>query len=196
MAVFKSVYNHLMAKSYTRSGDDGTTGLIGDRRVPKYDLRPTAYGTVDEASSALGLAKSLSGSTRIRGIIHEAQRHLYLLMAELAAAPENAAQFRSIDATHVEWLESRIASFEADFEMPHDFVIPGNAPASASMDFARTVVRRAERDVALLLAQEPDSNPYILPYLNRLSSLCFTLSLWTLHTEEGEEPDLAKRDRS
>ena len=94
-----------MPKMYSRSGDDGTTGLLGEGRVHKFDLRPQAYGAVDEASAALGLARGMTQSKRISSLCERVQRDLYQLMAELAAVGDAAEHFRAIDAGRVAWLE-------------------------------------------------------------------------------------------
>lgn len=185
-----------MAKISAGSGDDGTTGLLGGKRVPKYDLRPSTYGTVDEASAALGLAKSLAVSDRVRQTIDTVQAHLYHLMSELAAVPEAAEKYRWIDDTHVRWLEAQIEGLQNEVDMPRTFIVPGGSPASASLDLARTVVRRAERLTVQLLETDPAPNPSIVPYLNRLSTLCFLLSLWTLQAEGKDRPSFTRQERA
>lgn len=181
-----------MAPFYTRQGDDGYTGLLGAGRVPKHDPRPEAYGSIDEASAALGVARSLARSSDTRGIVEAVQRDLYLLMAEVAAAPEHAARFRRIDAARVEWLEAKAEEITSRVEVPKDFVVFGEARAGAALDLARTIVRRAERRVAWLTHQGELANPELLRYLNRLSSLCFVLALWEDRQAGSEEPRLAK----
>ena len=168
-----------MAKNtfYTRAGDEGYTGLLGPGRIPKEDARLEAVGTVDEANAVLGIARSLSRSPEAPGSLLQIQRDLYGLMAELAATPENAARFRSIDAQRVTWLENQVDSLSGQVEIPKEFIIPGDAVEGAFLDLARTVVRRAERRVAELLHRGDISNPDLLRYLNRLSSYCFLLEL-------------------
>lgn len=167
-----------MKSLYSRKGDDGYTSLLGEGRVPKFDPQPTAYGSVDEASSTLGLAKSLSQSERIRALATAVQRDLYNLMAELAATSENVEKFRMVDASRVESLESAIDEFGGEIELPSEFIVPGDSKAGAAFDLARTVTRRAERAVAKLYVEGDLESVYPLKYLNRLSSLCFVLSLW------------------
>jgi cob(I)alamin adenosyltransferase len=94
-------------KLYTGRGDDGTTGLLGQGRVPKYDPRPEANGTLDEASSAMGLARATVKSEHSRSLLLASQRHLYCIMGEIAATPENVEKFRCLDAEHVAWLEAQ-----------------------------------------------------------------------------------------
>jgi cob(I)alamin adenosyltransferase len=166
-----------MPRFFTRNGDDGTTGLLGEGRVAKHDLRPWTYGTVDEASAALGLARSLTSSEEIRQVLAQVQRDLYHLMAEVAATKESAERFRTIDSKHVEWLEIMIEKFGHDLD-PQEFILGGDSTPGAALDLARTIVRRAERLVAKLQHESELTNPYLLQYLNRLSSLCFVLLLW------------------
>jgi cob(I)alamin adenosyltransferase len=162
---------------FTRKGDDGYTGLLGEGRVPKNHPRTEAVGAVDEASSALGLARASCSEPQIAPLILEIQRHLYLLMAELAATPEEAGRFRAIDAGKVAWLEAQIERVSKQVEVPAEFIVPGNSAGGAALDLARTVVRRAERRAVALYQAEETSNPELLRYLNRLSSLCFVLEL-------------------
>lgn len=166
-----------MSRFFTRKGDDGTTDLLGGGRVAKHDLRPRTYGTVDEASAAFGLARSLVSSEEIRQVLAQVQRDLYHLMAEVAATKEKAERFRTIDSKHVEWLEIMIEKFGHDLD-PQEFVLGGDSTPGAALDLARTIVRRAERLVAKLQHESELANPYLLRYLNRLSSLCFVLLLW------------------
>jgi cob(I)alamin adenosyltransferase len=162
---------------YTRRGDDGYTGLLGPGRVPKYDPRPEAYGTVDEAQAALGLARASGCVERTGQIVLAIQRDLYRLMAELAALGDDGTPFqRSITAEHVEQLETWIAKVEADLEMPKEFVVPGDSRPGAALHLARTVVRRAERLVVRLGHEGLVHNDDLLRYLNRLSSLLFSLA--------------------
>ncbi len=162
---------------YTATGDDGTTGLLGEGRVPKDDPRMEAVGALDEATAALGLARAHARAPRTRTLLLEVQRHLYHLMAEVAATPENQARFRGITSEQVAWLEAQIAALEEDVPPPKAFIVPGDSPGGAFLDLARTVVRRAERRVAALLRNGTLENSALLAYLNRLSSLCFVLEL-------------------
>ncbi len=182
----------IMSKLYTGQGDDGFTSLLGEGRVPKYHERPQAYGAVDEASAALGLARAHAQSRKAAEVTEIVQRGLYQLMAELASTPENAAHFRSLNLENVTWLEAQVDSFGEKVTIPEDFVLGGDSIAGAAYDLARTVVRRAERQVAQLYHAGQVENPAILPYLNRLSSLCFVLSLWENQRAGIDRPSLAK----
>jgi cob(I)alamin adenosyltransferase len=166
-----------VAKVTTRTGDDGYTGLLGDERVPKYDARIEAMGSLDEASAALGLARSLSNSDRIRVTIEEVQRGLYRLMGEIAATPETARRLGILVASaDVTRLEETQADFQRDVPIANAFIIPGATSASAAIDLGRTIVRRGEREVARLFHEGIVVNQDILRYLNRLSDLLFVLA--------------------
>lgn len=163
---------------YTRTGDDGFTGLLGEGRVAKYMPQPDAYGTVDEASAAMGIARAAAQSNQTRQLLLLAQRDLYHLMAELAATQQAAAMFRVIDEARVNWLEAQTDAVTAQVQLPREFVVPGDSLPGAYLDMARTVVRRAERIVVRLLHDGVIENAQLVRYLNRLSSLLFVLSLF------------------
>ena len=181
-----------MSKFYTRTGDDGTTGTLGKIRLPKYHPRIEAIGTLDETSATLGLARALSQSPEVNAILIQVQRDLYSLMAEVAATPENADKFRSIDFTRVDWLEEQTDSFSEKVEMPKEFILPGETVSGGALSVARTVTRRAERRIAELLDTGELENKELLRYLNRLSSLCFMLEL-VENQFEGKETKIVKR---
>lgn len=166
-----------MTEFYTRNGDDGYTGLLGEGRVEKHHRRPEAVGTIDEATAAIGLARAHTKSGSTREMLLVVQRDLYHLMAEVSATPENAARFRKIDNQRIEWLENQVDQIGKAVEMPREFILPGDSIAGAAFALARTVVRRAERRVAELYHKKEIENQALLQYLNRLSSLCFLLEL-------------------
>ncbi len=166
-----------MSPFYTRTGDEGYTGLLGEGRLRKFDDRIEALGVLDEATAALGLARSACKAPQTGALILAAQRDLYLLMAEVGATPENAPRFRKIDAARVKWLETQTDLLADTVTMPHEFIIPGENLSSAALSLARTVVRRAERQIVALFHGEELENIHLLAYLNRLSSLCFVLEL-------------------
>lgn len=166
-----------MARFYTGKGDSGYTGILGEGRLPKYHDRIEAIGAIDEASAALGLARSQSVAPGVNDSLVRIQRDLYHIMAEIAAAPENALKFRLIDENKVKWLENQVELFGAEVEMPQDFIVPGDSRSGAAFAVARTVIRKAERRVASILHAELIDNRDLLRYMNRLSSLCFVLEL-------------------
>lgn len=176
----------------TGQGDDGTTGLLGGGRRPKDDARIEAYGTVDEASSALGLAKALTSDARVREVCEELQRGLYTLGAELSTNPDQSKSFADVTAKDVARLEALVAELEAEVPMPEGFVLPGSTPASGALDVARTVTRRAERRCVTLERLGGIGNPEVRRWLNRLSLLLFVLARY----EEGRAGQAAKAARS
>jgi len=186
-------------KIYTRKGDDGTTGLYGGGRVAKDSAAPEAYGTVDEAQSAIGVARaSCAKGDELDQLLTALERDLWILMAELATDSSN--DHKLVDGTSrvttgmVEVLETHIDDVSARFEPPTEFVVPGEDQVAALLDVARTVVRRAER--ASLGAAAPGSQ--VVPYLNRLSDLLWTLARWQEGHSLGARSaaDRVPRDRS
>lgn len=166
-----------MAKVTTGTGDTGYTGLLGEQRVPKYDPRPDTFGTVDEATSALGLARAMTHDPKVKEIIHRIQQELYLLMAELATPPENYEKmgFR-MTVEHVQRLEQEEESLKHEVEIPNKFIIPGDTADGAALDLARTIIRRAERMAVKLLHGGVIQNGEVVRYLNRLSDHIFILA--------------------
>ena len=166
-----------MAKVTTGTGDTGYTGLLGEQRVPKYDPRPDTFGTVDEATSALGLARAATADQKVKEIIYQIQQELYLLMGELATPPEHYEKMGlRVTPEHVRRLEQTEEALKQEVEIPNKFIIPGDTPAGAALDLARTVIRRAERMAARLLHEGIIENGEVVRYLNRLSDLVFILA--------------------
>jgi len=160
--------------NFSKKGDQGTTSLLTGERVSKASLRPEAYGTLDEASSALGLAKVLTGNDTIREMILAIQEDLLMLGAQLSDTVSNSKY--AIGPERTERLESWIVQLQKEVSLPRQFIFPGGNPASASIDLARTIIRRAERrTMALKEAGELDS-PEAHCYLNRLADFLFTLA--------------------
>ena len=180
-----------MSPIYTRAGDDGTTGVLGESRLPKYHPRMETLGVLDEASAALGMARALINVPETGNLLKEIQRDLYTIMAEVAATPENAVQFQIMAPRRVQWLESQVDAIVAVAPIPSEFILPGDSQSGAALDLARTVVRRAERRVAQLLDTGEIENRVLLLYLNRLSSLCFALEVFE-NAQTGKPTSLAK----
>ncbi|MCB1820242.1 MAG: cob(I)yrinic acid a,c-diamide adenosyltransferase [Candidatus Competibacteraceae bacterium] len=180
---------------YTARGDDGTTGLLGAGRVPKYHPQPEAFGAVDEAGSMIGYARALVEDDEINDLLVQVQRHCYDLMAELAATPDAQAKFRRIDTEQVNWLAEVTDRFGQQVAMPREFVVPGDTQADAALDMARTVVRRAERRVSQLLVEKMIENPALVGYLNRLSSLLFVLGRYMV-AKTGQDTMTFAKQRS
>jgi cob(I)alamin adenosyltransferase len=166
---------------YTRTGDDGTTSLFGGERVGKGNPRIDAYGTVDEANSVVGLARAHlhngPGAERLDPVLSDIQEELFVVGADLATPLDAKPIVPRIKEHHVERLEDRIDTFDADLQPLKKFVLPGGCPAGASLHSARTVTRRAERLVVQAGTSAP-INEQAIVYLNRLSDLLFVLARW------------------
>jgi cob(I)alamin adenosyltransferase len=171
-----------VVKIYTRKGDDGTTGLLfGGPRVQKDSPVIEANGVVDEAQAVIGVARSETPpGGELDSLLVEVERDLWVLMSEVATAPSNRGKLspgRSLVTPEmVSALEVRIDELNERFDMPSDFVVPGQNRVSALLDVARTVVRRGERLVVTAMAEVEDSQ--VGPYLNRLSDLLWTMARW------------------
>jgi cob(I)alamin adenosyltransferase len=170
-----------VVKIYTRKGDDGTTGLWYGGRVGKSDPRPEAYGSVDEAASALGLCRANAvADPQLAHDILRIQTELFVAGAELATAPEAAERLEpgvsKVTAEMVERLESDIDRYMAHVELPPKFVIPGGTELSARLDVARAAIRRAERRVVELKAMGDLADDTLLRYLNRASDALFAMA--------------------
>jgi len=167
-------------KLYTKRGDTGETGLLYGGRVKKTDIRVEAYGTVDEAVSALGLARALCTTPRVKEVVLEVQRALFTVAAELATLPSHydtfKKHFRPVGDTLTTNVEQTIDELAKATELPPVFVIPGASAGSAALDVARTVLRRAERVAVQIKEQGALTNDETLRYLNRVSDLLFLLA--------------------
>ncbi|MEX2010840.1 MAG: cob(I)yrinic acid a,c-diamide adenosyltransferase [Chloroflexota bacterium] len=176
----------------TGRGDDGSTGLLyGGDRISKDDARTEAYGTIDEAVAALGLARArlglkeeygvLSPGLRpLRDLVLRFQRELFVAAAELATNPDAWTRLEDgrtrVSADMVRGVEDVLAELESRVAMPKEFVVPGETPTSAALELARTILRRAERRAVSLGRDGLLPGPYLLPYLNRLADLLWVLA--------------------
>jgi cob(I)alamin adenosyltransferase len=162
---------------YTRRGDDGTTGLFHGGRVGKDSSGPEAYGTVDEAVSALGVVRAMAEPDVARATL-EVQRDLFVVAAELATDPDRRDLLEpgisSVDSSMIDRLEERIDQIDSEVGMPTEFIVPGGDATAAAIDVARTIVRRAERRAVGHLADTSDS--LVVPYLNRLADYLYMLA--------------------
>jgi cob(I)alamin adenosyltransferase len=170
-----------VVKIYTRKGDDGSTGLWYGGRVPKSDPRPEAYGAVDEATSALGLARAVAhADEELTEDILRIQTELFVAGAELATAPEAAQRLEAgvskVTVAMIEQLESDVDKYMARVDLPPKFVIPGGSELSARLDVARTAVRRAERRVVEIKLAGDLLDDTVLRYLNRASDTLFAMA--------------------
>ena len=167
------------AAVYTRTGDKGTTGLYTGERVSKCSPRVEAYGTLDEITSALGLARSQVKRADVKQTIYDIQK---LMMSMMAVVASLNLPKPYITEEHVKKFEQTIDQYDALLQPLSHFLIPGETPGAAALDMARTTTRRAERQL-LRLAKEEPVNPQLLICVNRLSDLCFILS--RVETEVG-----------
>ncbi len=183
-----------ITRVYTRTGDDGLTGLVGGDRVAKDARRVEAYGAIDELNAVVGLARSFNAAqpssparTKLEGILQRLQNELFDVGSELATPPE--AEYEGmfkVSADDVRALERLMDECQKDLAPLQSFILPGGGVVSAFLHQARTVCRRAEREV-LRLGREEAIGAHVLPYVNRLSDLLFVLSRWIgKHNGEAE----------
>ena len=178
-------------KIYTRKGDDGSTGLWYGGRVPKSSLRPDAYGSLDEAASALGMARAVAkDDEELHRDIVAIQTDLFIAGAELATAPEAAGRLQpgvsKVTQDMVDRLEPLIDGYMERVDLPPKFVLPGGTELSARLDVARTAIRRAERKVVQLKESGNLPDDTVLHYLNRVSDLVFAMARYA----DEPEPEL------
>jgi cob(I)alamin adenosyltransferase len=171
-----------LSKIYTRTGDDGTTGLGDGSRVPKDSLRVEAYGTVDELNSVIGLLLAVPQlPAQVSACLTEVQHQLFDMGGELCIPGHKA-----IEAAHVSQLEKELDGFNDGLPALKEFILPGGGPAAAACHVARSVARRAERRVWSLARAEP-VRPEVAQYLNRLSDLLFVIARVLARHERGTE---------
>jgi cob(I)alamin adenosyltransferase len=178
-----------LTRIYTRKGDDGTTGLGGGQRVRKNSPRVTAYGTVDELSSAIGIAVAQGLTPRLAEILPRIQNELFHLGSDLCFVEEDKRRFAlpQIEARHVDALEAAIDELNEVVGALENFILPGGAIGAATLHLARTICRRAERDALALAEQEP-IGPFVLAYLNRLSDALFVMARYENRMRGVDEP--------
>jgi cob(I)alamin adenosyltransferase len=178
-----------LTRLYTRKGDDGTTGLGGGQRVPKDSARVAAYGTVDELNAAIGVALAAGLASRLAAVLPMVQNELFHLGSDLCFVEEDKQKFNlpQIEARHVEALEHLIDELNEIVGPLENFILPGGAPGSAALHVARTICRRAERDV-LTLSRHEAVGRFVMPYLNRLSDALFVMARYENHERGVAEP--------
>jgi cob(I)alamin adenosyltransferase len=164
-------------KIYTKTGDDGSTGLFGGERVPKHDPRVDAYGSVDETNAVLGVARAARLSPTLDAILARVQAELFVLGAELATPASHRPRLKLplLDGSHAAQLEREIDQLEAELPPLTSFVLPGGSPGSSALHHARTVSRRAERAV-VSVQHSAELRGELIVYLNRLSDLLFVMA--------------------
>jgi cob(I)alamin adenosyltransferase len=204
----------------TGKGDDGSTGLLyGGERIAKDDLRTEAYGSIDEAVAALGLARARLGLKEEYGVLSPAlrplrelilrfQRELFVVGAELATNPDAWDRLEDgrtrVSEAMVAGVDEVLRDLEAHVTMPSEFVVPGETPTSAGLELARTILRRAERRAVTLGREGLIPGPHLLPYLNRLADLLWVLARAAEQAEDrsatpsrsSRRPNAAGSDRS
>ena len=166
-----------ITKVYTRTGDDGTTGLVGGQRVAKESLRVTAYGTVDETSSHLGVALATGLIERLRAPVRRIQNDLFHLGSDLAIleVDKERSAVPQIEARHVTFLEELMDELASELSPLENFILPGGSPGAAHLHVARAVCRRAERTV-IALSRDERVGAFTVRYLNRLSDALFVMA--------------------
>jgi cob(I)alamin adenosyltransferase len=192
-----------ITKVYTRVGDTGSTSLVGGRKVSKGESRIEAYGTVDELNAIIGLARTFNGRSeaeknvveRVNELLEFIQNDLFHLGADLATLPDDRWEGMTLISTDdITRLEKWIDDLNADLPPLKEFILPGGGPVGAFLHQARTVCRRAERELVRLSGDAPESIENTLPYLNRLSDFLFVLGRWAA-AKHGEAEYLWNRDR-
>lgn len=177
-------------KIYTRTGDDGTTGLVDGSRVSKYDLRVQTYGDVDELNSIIGIARTVLDNTALDQMLSRIQNDLFDLGADLATplpkdGDADLEYALRMVPSQVTWLETSLDSLNADMKPLTSFVLPGGHPSAAYLHLARTVCRRAER-LCVELSHAASINPEARHYLNRLSDFLFVAARWCNNQGKGD----------
>jgi cob(I)alamin adenosyltransferase len=167
----------------TGKGDDGTTGLLYGGRIAKDDPRTEAYGTIDEAVAALGLARAELNETGLDELAESVlrwQRELFVVGADLATAPDKRGRLEDgvtrVSEVMLDGVEVELALWESAIEMPREFIVPGETRASAALEVARVILRRAERRVIAADHANPLASDWIVPYINRLADLLWVLA--------------------
>ncbi len=178
-----------LTKIYTRTGDHGTTALGSKQRVPKESPRVSSYGTVDELNSAIGVAVAYGLSPRLMETLPEIQNELFHLGSDLCFTEEDKMKWQipQLEARHVEKLEALIDEINKSVGPLENFILPGGSPGAANLHLARTICRRAERDVTTLTRIEL-IGAWVLPYLNRLSDLLFVMARFENKERQVPEP--------
>jgi len=162
---------------FSTKGDGGETSLLGGQRVPKYDPRPETYGVLDEASSALGVARATTKNQKIKDIILSVQKDLLIMGAELSSVTEDIQKLaRRIGEEDIKRLEGIIDDLQKNITLKNEFIYPGETPISAQIDVGRTIIRRAERKAASLKNEGLLRSVEINRYLNRLADMLFVLA--------------------
>lgn len=174
-------------KIYTKTGDDGETGLFGGGRVSKSSPRIAAYGDIDELNSWLGLVRSETPHQQFKGALAEVQATLFVLGSQLAS-PKATTKIEVVTAAHIDWLERQIDVMETSLQPMRNFILPGGSRTAAYLHLARTVCRRAERmTVSLATIDNEPVDKWLLIYINRLSDYLFVMARLANQLERIED---------
>lgn len=178
-----------LTRIYTKTGDEGLTGLGGGTRVPKDSARVTAYGTVDELNSQLGVALATGLSERLTEVVAGLQNQLFDLGSDLCWPSDDSRRARipTVEARQIEALEQLVDELNEAVGPLANFLLPGGSPGAAQLHVARTICRRAERETVRLARDEPIGE-HVLPYLNRLSDALFVMARYENHERGVAEP--------
>jgi len=179
-----------LARIYTRTGDNGTTGLIGGKRVSKDSPFIEAFGALDEVNALIGVLRSNTLPERVDRVLAIVQNDLFTLGAQLATPEGVAPKAKQITDESIVRLENQIDAYQEEIKPLKAFILPGGTRAAAELHLARTVIRRAER-LCVTLSKTENVDPRALKYLNRLSDLCFVLARYLnqLHSVPEIHPD-------
>lgn len=177
-----------MAKIYTKTGDDGTTGLFGGKRVRKSDLRVNVYGTIDELNAYIGLITTKNPKPELADALIKLNNLLFVAGSDIATPLEPKPKFdlQRIDNADIQWLEQLIDTYTAQLPELRNFILPGGTEISSLLQIARTICRRAER-LAVELSGCEDIGQHIVKFLNRLSDYLFTAARYANHLDNIEE---------
>ena len=173
-------------KIYTKTGDSGETGLFGGKRIPKYDLRIEAYGTVDELNSYIGLIRDTIGDADARKVLKEVQDRLFTIGSNLASDPDKEMATPDIQPSDIELLENEMDNMDTHLPALKNFILPGGHTTVSFCHLGRTVCRRAERRV-VELATVAEVSAILVRYLNRLSDYLFVVSRKVAQDEGADE---------
>lgn len=191
-----------ITKVYTRTGDQGDTGLVGNRRVPKDSRRIRAYGTVDELNSVMGVARAfnrkysqqVAANIRLENELRKIQNELFVAGSDLATRVEDRWEnMPLLEQRHIDALEALMDELEKELSPLKEFILPGGGLVAAQLHHARTVCRRAERECVALRREEVIGD-HVIPYLNRLSDALFVLARW-IARREGEAEFMWEREK-
>jgi cob(I)alamin adenosyltransferase len=176
-------------KIYTKTGDEGKTSLFGGEKVDKNNIRIKAYGTVDELNSVIGLSLTEDVNIKTREILVELQHTLFLIGGELATPPTvNSSAIKHVSDNEISFIEKKIDELEIDLSPLKNFILPGGSKAAAILHLARTVCRRAEREI-VEIDQNEKINKKVIIYINRLSDLLFVMARFENHVTSTPETE-------